>query len=123
MHQERTLTKSFGIKFNNLNPANNPIEVSGNNSRKKNDALKLKDGGGSDTNAKIIIEDVKGGTAQFSNDGRSLICNGSVEVRITLEWDDNPRRLQELLWIVLRLGGKVWRQEGRRGTKTQTIRS
>ena len=29
-----------------------------------------------------IIEDVKGGTAQFSDDGRSLVCTGSVAVRI-----------------------------------------
>ena len=116
----KNITKNFGIKFNNLNPANNPIEVSGNNSRKKNDALKLKDGDGSDANAKIIIEDVKGGTAQFSDDGRSLICNGSVEVRITLEWDDNPNTAGVAL-DSFELGGKVWRQEGRSGTKTQTI--
>ena len=117
----KNITKSFGIKFNNLNPANNPIEVSGNNSRKKNDALKLKDGDGKDTNAKIIIEDVKGGTAQFSDDGRSLICNGSVEVRITLEWNDNPNTAGVAL-DSFEIGGKVWRQEGRSGTKTQTIR-
>ena len=116
----KNITKSFGIKFNNLNPANNPIEVSGNNSRNKNDALKLKDGDGKDTNAKIIIEDVKGGTAQFSDDGRSLICNGSVQVRITLEWKDNPNNAGVAL-DSFELGGKVWRQEGGRGTKTQTI--
>ena len=106
----KNITKNFPIKFNNLNPANNPIEVSGNNRRKQNDALKLKDGGGSDTNAKIIIEDVKGGTAQFSDDGRSLICNGSVAVRITLEWDDNPN-IMGLLWIVLRLVVKYGEEE------------
>ena len=117
----KNITKSFGIKFNNLNPANNPIEVSGNNKNKKNDALKLRDGHGNDANAKIIIEDVKGGTAQFSDDGRSLICNGSVEVRITLEWNDNPNTAGVAL-DSFELGGKVWRQEGRRGTKTQTIR-
>ena len=117
----KNITKSFGIKFNNLNPANNPIEVSGNNSRKKNDALKLKDGDGKDTNAKIIIEDVKGGTAQFSNDGRSLICNGNVEVRITLDWDDKPSIAGKAL-DSFEIGGKVWRQEGERGIKTQTIR-
>ena len=61
----KNITKNFPIKFNNLNPANNPIEVSSNNRRKQNDALKLRDGDGRDTNAKIIIEDVKGGTANF----------------------------------------------------------
>ena len=70
----KNITKNVPIKFNNLNPSNNPIEVSGNNRRNKNDALKLKDGSGGDTNAKIVIEDVKGGTAQFSDDGRSLVC-------------------------------------------------
>ena len=117
----KNITKSFGIKFNNLNPNNNPIEVSGNNSRKKNDALKLKDNNGKDVNAKIIIEDVKGGTAQFSNDGRSIICNGNVEVRITLDWDDKPTASGKAL-DSFEIGGKVWRQEGERGIKTQTIR-
>jgi len=50
-----------------------------------------------------------------------LICNGSVEVRITLEWNDNPNTAGVAL-DSFELGGKVWRQEGRRGTKTQTIR-
>ena len=82
--------KVYPIKFNDLNPANNPIEVSGNNKTNKNDALKLKDGSGSDTNAKIIIENVRGGTAQFTNDGRGIEVTGNCSIRITLDWDDKP---------------------------------
>ena len=52
--------------------------------------MKLRDSNGRDINAKIIIEDVKGGTAKFSNDGKSIEANGDCSVRITLEWDDNP---------------------------------
>ena len=116
----KNVTKSFGIKFNNLNSRNNPIEVSGNNRTNKNDALKLRDAGGGDVNAKIIIVDVKGGTAQFSNDGKSLICNGSVAVKITLEWDDNPNIKGKAL-DSFEIGGKVWKQEGETGTITKTI--
>ena len=118
----KNITKNFPIKFNNLNPNNNPIEVSGNNRNKQNDALKLRDSNGRDINAKIIIEDVKGGTAKFSNDGRSIEANGDCSVRITLEWDDNPNVAGKAL-DSFEIGGKVWRQEGgKEGTKTQTIR-
>ena len=87
---EVPIKKVYPIKFNDLNPANNPIEVSGNNKTNKNDALKLKDGSGSDTNAKIIIENVRGGTAQFTNDGRGIEVTGNCSIRITLDWDDKP---------------------------------
>ena len=87
---ESETTRVYPIKFNNLNPANNPIEVSGNNRRKQNDALKLRDGSGRDINAKIIIEEVKGGTAKFTDDGRSIEVKGNCSIRITLDWDDNP---------------------------------
>ena len=110
------ITKNFRIKYDGLNSANNPINVS-NNGR----IIRLKDGDGSDTNAKITIEDAKGGTAQFSDDGRSLICNGSVEVRITLEWDDSPSTAGVAL-DSFEIGGKVWNRRGEEGSKTQTIR-
>ena len=50
---------------------------------------------------------MKGGTAQFSNDGRSLICNGDVAVRITLDWDDKPTAAGKAL-DSFEIGGKVW---------------
>ena len=40
--RRKNITKSVPIRFNNLNPSNNPIEVSGNNRRNKNNALKIK---------------------------------------------------------------------------------
>ena len=49
-----------------------------------------------------------------------LICNGSVQVRITLEWKDNPNNAWSSL-DSFELGGKVWRQEEQKGDKTQTI--
>ena len=56
-HTSKTVDskREFNIDFDGLNRANNPIEVSGKNSRNRNNTLKLKDGGGSDTNAKFTI--------------------------------------------------------------------
>ena len=111
----KNITKNFRINYNGLNNANNPINVSSNGRK-----IKLKDGGGSDTNAEIIIEDVKGGTARFSSDGRSIEAKGSCSVRITLEWDDNPGDNGVAL-DSFSIGGKVWKRRGRDGDKTQTI--
>ena len=113
-------TRVYPIKFNNLNPNNNPIEVSGNNRTNKRDALKLKDNNGKDINAKIIIEDVKGGTAKFTLDGKGIEVKGDCDIRITLEWDDDPNRSGKAL-DSFEIGGKVWNQVGKEGTKTQTI--
>ena len=112
----KNITKNFRINYNGLNNANNPINVSSNGRK-----IKLKDGGGSDTNAEIIIEDVKGGTAKFSSDGRSIEANGDCSIRITLEWDDNPGDNGVAL-DSFAIGGKVWTRRGRDGDKTQTIR-
>ena len=113
-------TRVHRIKFNNLNPNNNPIEISGNNRKNQRNALKLKDNNGKDVNAKIIIENVKGGTAKFTSDGRGIEVKGDCEVRITLEWDDNPNVAGKAL-DSFEIGGKVWNQVGKEGTKTQTI--
>ena len=113
-------TRVHRIKFNNLNPNNDPIEISGNNRKNQRNALKLKDSNGKDVNAKIIIEDVKGGTAKFTSDGKGIEVKGDCEVRITLEWDDNPNVAGKAL-DSFEIGGKVWNQVGKEGTKTQTI--
>jgi hypothetical protein len=109
------INKSFRIKYNGLNSNNDPIDVSSNGRK-----IKLKDGGGSDTNAEITIEDVKGGTAKFSSDGRSIEARGNCSIRITLEWDDNPNTAGVAL-DSFEIGGKVWTRSGERGDKTQTI--
>ena len=111
----KNITKNFPINYNGLNPTNNPINVSSNGRR-----IKLKDGGGSDTNAEIIIEDVKGGTARFSSDGRSIEATGSCSVRITLEWDDKTN-VDGVSLNSFEIGGKVWTRKGTKGDKTQTI--
>ena len=111
----KNITKNFSINYNGLNPTNNPINVSSNGRR-----IKLKDGGGSDTNAEIIIEDVKGGTARFSSDGRSIEATGSCSVRITLEWDDKTN-VAGVSLNSFEIGGKVWTRRGTKGDKTQTI--
>lgn len=111
----KNIAKNFSIDYNGLNSANRPINVSSNGRR-----IKLKDGGGSDTNAEIIIEDVKGGTAKFSSDGRSIEAKGTCSIRITLEWDDNPGDNGVAL-DSFSIGGKVWTRRGRKGDKTQTI--
>lgn len=109
------INKSFRINYNGLNSKNDPIDVS-NNGRK----IKLKDGGGSDTNAEITIEDVKGGTAKFSSDGRSIEARGNCSIRISLEWDDNPDDNGVAL-NSFEIGGKVWTRSGRNGDQTETI--
>ena len=113
-------TRVYPIKFNNLNPNNDPIEVSGNNRTNQRNALKLKDSGDKNINAKIIIEDVKGGTAKFTSDGRGIEVKGDCDIRITLEWDDNPNTKGVAL-DSFEIGGKVWNQVGEKGIKTQTI--
>ena len=47
--------KEYNIEFEDLNPSNNPIEVSGKNSTNQNDTLKLRDGHGIDANVKFTI--------------------------------------------------------------------
>jgi len=108
-------TRVHRINFNNLNPNNDPIHVSNIGHK-----LYLKDSNGKDVNAEVIIEDVKGGTAKFTPNGKGIEVKGDCEVRITLEWDDNPNVAGKAL-DSFEIGGKVWNQVGKEGTKTQTI--
>ena len=89
---ESESTRVYPIKFNNLNPKNDPIHVSNIGHK-----LYLKDNNGKDVNAEVIIEDVKGGTAKFTPNGKGIEVKGDCEVRITLEWDDNPNTMQAKL--------------------------
>jgi len=109
------INKSFRINYNGLNSKNDPIDVSSNGRK-----IKLKDGGGSDTNAEITIEDVKGGTAKFSSDGRSIEARGNCSIRISLEWKDNPN-VDGVALNSFEIGGKVWTRRGRNGDQTETI--
>ena len=83
--------KSFRINYEDLNPSNRTIEVSGNNSRNNNNTIKLKDGRGSDANVEFtIISTSPGVSARFSNDGRELKVKGNGDVNIRIKYDDNP---------------------------------
>ena len=109
-------TTSKGIDFSGLNAANNPIKVTSNNTR-----LALKDGDGGDTNASFSIQNVYGGTAKFSTDGRNIEVKGdSVKIDLTLSWNDNPRTAGTAVGSI-KIGNKTWTQSGRSGSQTRTI--
>ena len=83
--------QEYNIQFEDLNPSNRRIEVSGKNSTNQNDTLKLRDGKGSDANVKFtILSSSPGVNAKFSDDGRKLITEGKGDVTIRLKYDDNP---------------------------------
>ena len=112
--------QEYVIKFDGLNRANNPIEVSGKNSTNQNDTLKLRDGHGGDTNAKFtIISTSPGVTAKFSDDGK-LLTRGQGDVTIRLKWDDRPS-IAGVAVKRITIGGKTWKQNGTKGEHIQTI--
>ena len=113
--------QEYVIKFDGLNRANNPIEVSGKNSTNQNDTLKLRDGHGGDTNAKFtIISTSPGVTAKFSDDGKKLLTRGQGDVTIRLKWDDRPS-IAGVAVKRITIGGKTWKQNGTKGEHIQTI--
>ena len=114
--------RKYPIEFDGLNKANNPIEVSGNNSRNQNNTLKLRDGKGIDPNAKFtILSSSPGVNAKFSDNGRELKVKGSGDVTIRLSWNDNPRTAGVAVKSI-KVGGKTWRQKGEKGNQTETIK-
>ena len=98
------------VRFEGLNPANNPIIVASNGKE-----LRLKDGDGNDANARFIITS---GNAVFSADGRSI--EGSGDAILRLEWNDRERTAGVAIQKI-RLGDKVWTRVGRSGNETHTI--
>ena len=108
--------KKYQISYDGLNSANNPIDVSGSGK-----TIKLKDGDDNDTNASFrIMSDSPGVSARFSSDGKSLDVKGNGDVTLRLEWDDNPNTAGVAVKSIS-VGGKTWRQSGRRGDQTETI--
>ena len=114
--------KNYPIQFEDLNPSNRRIEVSGNNSRNDNNTLKLRDGHGSDANVKFTIMSTSPGvSAKFSNDGRQLLTKGRGNVTIRLKYDDNPNYAGEAVRSIT-IAGKKWRKERKhKGEETHTI--
>ena len=96
-------------------------EVSGKNSTNQIDTLKLRDGDGSDANAKFtIISTSPGVSAKFSDDGKKLLTKGKGDVTIRLKWDDNPRTAGVAVKSI-KIGDKTWKQSGEDGEKIQSI--
>jgi hypothetical protein len=104
------LTQGKTVAFTGLHSANNPIEVTNNNTR-----LCLKDGHGSDCNASFTIDR---GNVKFSDDGRSIIGEGKAT--FTLSWNDNPRHSGTALGTI-QIGDKSWSQSGRSGSQQRTV--
>ena len=98
------------IKFTGLHSANDPIEVTNNNTR-----LCLKDGHGGDCNASFTIDK---GDVRFSDDGKTI--EGTGKATFTLSWNDNPRTAGTALGTI-QIMDKKWTQSGRSGSKTQTV--
>ena len=114
--------KNYQLKFDGLNKVNNPIEVSGNNKNNQRNTLKLRDGHGSDTNARFtIMSSSPGVDAKFSRDGRNLEVKGKGDVTLRLKWDDKPSTAGVAVRSIT-LGGKTWRQRGEKGDQTETIK-
>ena len=114
--------KEYNVEFEDLNPSNNPIEVSGKNSTNQNDTLKLRDGHGSDANVKFtILSSSPGVEAKFSDDGRKLITKGDGDVTIRLKYDDNPNYAGEAVRSIT-IGGVKWNKERKhKGEETKTF--
>ena len=110
------ITKIFPLNYTNLNSSNNPIKVSNSGQR-----IILKDGDGSDQNAVIRIEDVKGGTAKFTDDGRGIEVKGNVTVTINLDVDDNPSTGGVALDAV-EINGVTFNRVGSRGEDAKLVK-
>ena len=110
------VTKTFPLNYTNLNNSNNSIRVSSNKR-----IIRLKDGAGDDTNARIVIENVVGGTARFTRDGRGIEVTGNVTARINLDVDDNPDSAGVALDAV-EINGVTFRRRGSRGEAAKTVR-
>ena len=107
-----TITNSSpsGIQFVGLNAKNNPIEVTNNGKR-----LCLKDNSGTDCNASFTIDN---GDVKFSDDGKSLVGNGSVT--FTLSWNDSSSKGVAVQSI--KIGTTTWTQSGQTGSETHTVK-
>ena len=115
--------KSFRINFEDLNPSNRTIEVSGNNRNNNNNTLKLKDGRGNDPNVKFtILSTSPGVSARFSDDGRELKVKGNGDVNIRLKYDDNPNYAGEAVRSITINGTKWTKKRQHEGEETKTLK-
>jgi len=76
---------------------------------------------GFDVNAAFTIDNVTGGTAKFSNDGRNIEVQGDeVKVTLTYNWNDNPRRSGRALETI-QIKDTVWRQLNWRASENRWV--
>ena len=84
-----------------------------------NKKVEMKDGHGDDINStfSIVSSTVN---AEFSPDGKVINYEGTGEITLKLEWDDNPDSYGVAVDSIA-VGGTVWDQEGEKNSITQTI--
>ena len=83
--------------------------------------IRYLDEDGDDPNATLSIESTSpGATAKFSGDGSELEVTGNGDVTLKLKWDDNPNSAGIAVGE-LKVGGKTFRQKGKKGDQTETI--
>ena len=81
--------------------------------------VKMKDGHGDDINSTFSIASSTN-NARFSNDGKRIESDGPGEVKLKLEWDDNPK-IAGVAVDKIEVGGVVLDQRGKKGSDTKTL--
>ena len=75
-----------------------------------------------DVDARFKIMSTSAGVrAKFSEDGTQLIVRGNGDVTLRLKWDDDPKENKQAVGE-LKIGGKTFRQRGKSGEQTETIK-
>ena len=104
--QQTESSSTTAVTFTGLNASNNPINVTNDGTR-----LALKDSDGTDANASFVIENVTGGSAKFSADGKSIDAKGDkVQVTLSLSWNDNPSNAGVAVERI-KVGSTIWTYE------------
>ena len=81
--------------------------------------VKMRDGHGDDINSTFSIASSTN-NARFSDDGKRLITDGPGNIKLKLEWDDNPKTAGVAV-DKIEVGGVVLDQRGEKGTDTKTL--
>ena len=108
------------IDYTGLNSTNTSLTVTNNRTK-----ILLRDGDGLDTNAYFEIEEVNGGIAKFTPDGRGIVVQGDyVDVQFALVWKDDPNVAGvavESITINGLNGPKTWTPSGLRGIERDLV--
>ena len=81
--------------------------------------VKMRDGHGDDINSTFSIASSTN-NARFSNDGKRIESDNPGEVKLKLEWDDNPK-IAGVAVDKIEVGGVVLDQRGKKGSDTKTL--